>query len=446
MPATPLDSALYRGLLGDGALHTLFSDSAEVRAMLLVEGALAHAQGKQGLIPETSAAAIHRAAREVEIDPGALAAATGENAVPVPALVASFREAMNAPEHAQFVHWGATSQDIVDTALMLRLRQALALLSVRLSAILDALANLAEAHADLPMPGRTWGQAAVPTTFGAVAAAWGGPLLRHAKALTDLRETHLAVSLSGAAGTLSVMGADGPTVRAGMAKELGLADPGGSWHGGRDRVAGIGAWLTGVTVSIGKMGEDLILLTQTGIGEVALGTAGASSTMPQKANPVVPALLSALARAAPGLNATLQGAALHRQERDGAAWIAEWLSFPQLCLTAGRALAAAEELCPRIAPVPEKMTQNLALQGGAIHAEALTFALAQRMPRPDAAAEVKRLITTARDRGETLKDIARADHPDLDPSVFDPAANLGQAPGDARAFAASVRALPSSIP
>ncbi len=442
MPATPLDSVLYRDLLGDRSLQTLFSDSAEIRAMLLVEGALARAQGALGLIPETSAAAIHRAAREVEIDPGALAAATGQNGVPVPALVTAFREAMNAPEHAQFIHWGATSQDIVDTALMLRLRQALAVMAARLSAVLTALGELAETHANLPMPGRTWGQAAVPTSFGAVVAGWGNPLLSHTETLKDLRATQLAVSLSGAAGTLAAMGDAGPAIRSAMAAELGLADPGGTWHANRTRVATVGAWLAGVTVNLGKMGEDLLLLTQTGIGEVSVGGAGGSSTMPQKANPVAAALLSGLARSAPGLNATLQAAVLHRQERDGAAWISEWLSLPTLCLTAGRALAVAEELCPTIRPDPERMRANLELSGGTIHAEALTFALARIMPRPDAAAEVKRLIGEARKAGQTLADTARTAHPDLGASVFNPGAYLGQAPAEARAFAAAVRALP----
>jgi 3-carboxy-cis,cis-muconate cycloisomerase len=138
MPASPLDSAIYRDLLGDAEVGRLFTDTAEVRAMLLVEGALAEVQGEMGLIPETAAKAIHRAALELQIDPGALAAETGRNAVPVPALVAAFRAEMKAPEHAQYVHWGATSQDIMDTALMLRLRRVLEIAEARLDAVLAA--------------------------------------------------------------------------------------------------------------------------------------------------------------------------------------------------------------------------------------------------------------------------------------------------------------------
>ena len=166
MAASVFDSPLYAQLFDTGEAGRLFSDSAAVRAMLLVEGALAKAQGSLGVIPEVSAAAIHRASMEIAIDPGALAKATGENGVSVPGLVAAFRAEMNAPEHAQYVHWGATSQDIIDTGLMLRLRQALALAEADLKEIIAALGRQAEEHAHLPMAARTYGQHATPTSWG----------------------------------------------------------------------------------------------------------------------------------------------------------------------------------------------------------------------------------------------------------------------------------------
>ena len=175
MPARPLDSALYLDLFGDADVGQLFTDTAELRTMMLVEGALAKAQGQLGIIPETSAHAIHRASHELQLDPATLAEATGQNGVAVPGFVAAFREAMNAPEHAQFVHWGATSQDIIDTGLALRLRQSLSILDARLLSLLSRLGEMADAHASTPMMARTWGQAAVPTSFGAVVASWGAP-------------------------------------------------------------------------------------------------------------------------------------------------------------------------------------------------------------------------------------------------------------------------------
>ena len=299
MAASVFDSAIYRDLMGDIEVGALFTDSAEVRAMMIVEGALAKAQGALGVIPEASAAAIHRASLELQIDPGGLAAETGQNAVVVPALVAAFRSAMQAPEHAQWLHFGATSQDIMDTGLVLRLRQFLGILDPRLREAVAALGTLAEAHAEVPMAGRTYGQIATPTSFGAVVAAWGQPLLALLDRLGGLRGRLLWVSLSGAAGTLSAMGPRGPEVRAELAKALGLSDPEASWHSNRQAIAELSGWLTQVAAQLGKIGQDLILMTQSGIGEVALPGSGGSSTMPQKQNPVMPSVLAAIARQMP---------------------------------------------------------------------------------------------------------------------------------------------------
>jgi 3-carboxy-cis,cis-muconate cycloisomerase len=439
MPASPLDSALYRDLFGDGEIARLFSDTAEVRAMLLVEGALALAQGEAGLIPELSAHAIHRASLEVQIDPAALAAETGRNAVVVPALVSAFRAEMKAPEHAQYVHWGATSQDIMDTALILRLRKVLETFEARMSETLDGLASLAQTHADLPMAARTYGQVATPTSFGAVVAGWGAPLLHLRHELDPMRARLLVVSLSGAAGTLSAMEGKGAEVRAGLADRLALGDPGESWHADRERIAAFSGWLTRVTGALGKMGEDLTLMTQTGLGEVALGQGGGSSTMPQKSNPVMPSLLVAIARQMVGLDAVMQGAAIHRQQRDGAAWFTEWLTLPQMCCLAGRALAVAAELARTIRPLSERLSANIDDGTGLIHAEALSFALASRMTRPDAQATVKALCREAADTGTPLRKLAERDFPGDWLATFDPARQLGAAPEEARGFARRVR-------
>jgi 3-carboxy-cis,cis-muconate cycloisomerase len=439
MPASPLDSAIYRDLFGDAEVGRLFSDTAEVRAMLLVEGALAEVQGELGLIPETAGRAIHRAAMELQIDPGALAAETGRNAVVVPALVAAFRAEMKAPEHAQFVHWGATSQDVIDTGLVLRLRKVLEIAETRLGAALTALASLAEAHADLPMAARTYGQVATPTSFGAVAAGWGMPLLQLREELATLRPRLLVVSLGGAAGTLSAMGDRGPEVRARLAERLGLGDPGGSWHADRDRMAALAAWLTRLAGATGKMGEDLTLMSQTGIGEVDIGPGGGSSTMPQKSNPVLPSLLVAIARQTAGLNTVMQGALVHRQSRDGAAWFTEWMTLPQMCVLAARALSVAGALAATIRPMPGGMAAGIDDGTGLIFAEALTFALAARMPRPKAQEAVKALCREALETGTPLRQLTERDFPGDWGPVFDPARQLGTAPAEARAFAERVR-------
>ncbi len=440
MPASPLDSSLYRDLFGDIELAQLFTDSAEVRAMLLVEGALAKVQGELGLIPADSAAFLHSASMEIQIDPAGLAVETGTNAVPVPALVAAFRKALNAPEHAQYAHWGATSQDIMDTALILRLRQVVTIYDSRLTTLIAALGALAGAHAETPMAARTYAQIATPTSFGAVVAAWGAPLIRHRARLHALRPTLLHVSLSGAVGTLAAMGPKGPLVRAALAQALYLADPGASWHSTRDTIAEFAGWITNLAASLGKMGEDLILLTQSGIDEVRLGSGGGSSTMPQKVNPVAPSLLSALARQMVGLNANMQAAALHRQQRDGAAWFVEWLSLPQMVIGLGRALATAGALATTITPDAPRM--RAAIEGGLglIHAEALTFVLAQTLPRPEAQAAVKELTQQARATNTPLAQLAALRWPDTDwITRLAPEAQMGCAPAEARTFADAAR-------
>ncbi len=439
MAVTPFDSAMMRGLFGDDDIARLFSDSAEVRAMLLVEGALAQAQGELGVIPVESAAFIKRAVMEVQIDPAGLSSETGVNAVVVPALVKAFHAATDAPEHAQYFHWGATSQDIMDTALVLRLKQVLALFEGRLQAIIKALGTLAETHADLPMAGRTYGQIASPTTFGATVATWGMPLLDHLQRLTELRPRLLRISLFGAAGTASQLD-KAPELRRKMAETLGLEPTDTHWHSTREGIAEFSGWLALVTGSLGKMGEDLLLLTQSGIAEVSLGSGGSSSTMPQKSNPVLPSLLVALARQVTALNGAIQGAQIHRQQRDGAAWFVEWMNIGQITMATGRALTAAGDLSGNITPDPDRMLAHIEDGLGLIYAEALSFKLAKSLPRPQAQAEVKALCQQVKEQATPLPDLTRAKWPDIPASLFTPQTQLGEAPAQARAFAKAAKA------
>ena len=442
MAVSPFDSALYRDLFTDPDLRPLFTDTAELRAMLLVEGTLAKVQGKLGIIPPESGEFIHRASLEIQLDPAALAAETGRSGVCVPALVAAFRKAMDAPEHAQYVHWGATSQDIIDTALILRLRQALAKMDARLVALIRALGGLAGEHARLAMAARTWGQYATPTTFGAVVASWGRPLLRHRLRLIERRPRLLRLSLSGAAGTLSVLGEKGPQVAREMASALGLEPPEGSWHGERDCIGELAGWCAGLAASLGKMGEDLLILTRSEIGEVALCGGGGSSTMPQKSNPVLPSLLVTLARFTAAQESAARAAVPHREQRDGAAWMLEWLSLPPLVMATGRALQAAEDLAGGISPRADAMRAHLEADGGMMLAEALSFALAAHMPRPEAQAAVKALAMQAKEEGRSLLDLARERWPKIDFAArLTPEARLGQAPAEAEAFARIAKSI-----
>jgi len=440
MAASVFDSPLYAKLFPSGETGRLFTDSAAIRAMLLVEGALAKVQGNLGVIPNESGAAIHRASLEITVDPGAIATSTGQNGVCVPGLVQAFRKEMEAPEHSAFAHWGATSQDIIDTALMLRIRQALALAETDIKTVLNSLANQAEKYADQAMPARTYSQHATPTSWGAVIATWGMPLLDTLKELDELRASSLWVSLSGAAGTSSALGPKADQTRKDLANALGLNDPKRSWHTDRTPVLRIADWSARVTTILSAMGQSLIGLSAGGIDEITFGLSGVSSTMPQKQNPVAPSALVALSNQVSGLRSCLHTGATHQHQRDGAAWFTEWMTLPQIMLSGASALTLAKTLSVTMAPKIENMDD--ALGGlGLIHAEALSFALSETMPRPDAQVETKKLCTQAIETGQELAVIAQAAHPSISPATFQATDQMGHAPDQARAFAAAVKAL-----
>lgn len=437
-------SALHAGLFGDPETEALLSAEAEIAAMIRVEAALARVQAGAGLIPAEAGAAIAAACADLVIAPDSLTAAVARDGVPVPGLVRAIRAAIGG-EAAQYLHWGATSQDIVDTALALRLRDMLDIWQGRLDAVTARLGALARDHADLAMAARTYGQVAVPTSFGAVAAGWGWPLLDHARALEALRPRLLRVSLSGAAGTLSAMGPEGPEVRAALAEALDLADPGRSWHSDRAGMAALAGWSAGLAASLGKLAEDLLLMTQSGLGVVRIEGAGGSSTMPQKQNPVGPSALAALSRATLGAAALLQGAGPHRQQRDGAAWFTEWLALPQLAAGTGAMLARAGDVLARLAPDAGAMAREMQAGHGTIHAEALAFALTRTglLPRDEAAARTAALSRRALAEGRDLLDLACAEWPGTDWRAALARQMLGSAPDEARAFARAAMTLAS---
>ena len=438
MASSVFDSPLFSKLFPTGETGRLFTDTAEVRAMMLVEGTLAKVQGEMGIIPEDSAFFIHRSSLEMQIDPGGLAEATGQNGVSVPGLVAEFRKAMEAPDHAQYVHWGATSQDIIDTSLMLRLRQLLGIAEKDLKTVLEHLSPLAETHAETPMAARTFGQYANVTSFGAQVAEWGNPLISLLGELPCLREACLMVSLSAATGTGATYGPKAAELRSRLAETLRLGDPGRSWHTDRTPILRIADWLVRVNGALAKVGEDLIAMATAGIGEVSLGVGGASSTLPQKQNPVAASTLVALGHQARGLEATLKAGAVHKHQRDGAAWFTEWMVLPQICLGAASGLTVAKGVLEGLVPSIKSAGDPLDL----IHAEALSYALAAEMPRPEAQVATKALCKEAQERGVPLRDLVVRDYPNLETgALFDPAKQMGHAPAAGAAFVQRVRKL-----
>ena len=442
MASSVFDSVIYRELLHDDEIGDFFGDRAEVDALIQVEAALARVQGDLGVIPPDSANRIAQTLRDLRLDPVTLAAGTGADGIPVPALVNALRETMAAPEHAQYLHHGATSQDVMDTGLVLRLREVCDIIDSRLKRLLTALAELAETHAELPLAARTRRQPATPTSFGAVVAAWGAPLLSQVEVLAQLQPRLLRVSLAGAAGNSSALGNKAAEQRAALAAELGIGNSELPWHSDRSTLGEFCALLARINGALAKLAEDCILGSQAEAGELVLASGGGSSTMPQKQNPVQAEVLVSLFQLSTALDGAMHQALLHRQQRDGAAWMLEWHALPQICMACGRSLQLALSMITQLQPVAGRMRANLEGRHGLIYAEAISFRLAQIMPRADAQAKVKSLCVEALSQDKNLASLIARNYPDIDwESATSAAAQLGDAPEQARRFVANVRKL-----
>ncbi len=397
---------VFTALLEDAEVAALIDDAAQVRAMIVVEAALARVQGRLGVIPKASAGAIDKALRDFIPNLDDLAAGTRAAGVPVPALVAQLRRAVEEPA-SDHVHFGATSQDISDTALVLQVRAALDALDGRLDDLCRTLAGLADAHRATPMLARTRFQPAVPTTFGLKAAGWLAPLIRHRRRLAELRPRLLVVGFGGAAGNLAALNDRGVAVMEGLAAELGLGCPPLPWHGARDNLVELANWLALVTGSLGKFGFDVLLLAQGEVGEVQEAEGGGSSTMPQKANPVRAEALVTLARRNAGLIGTMHQTMLHAHERDGSTWALEWATLPEMLAGTGAALDHATRLAATMQVEPKRMRSNLDATNGLVLAEAAAFALAEHVPRPEAQALVKQACAEAVAENRGLIEVLR---------------------------------------
>ena len=340
MTISAFDHPLLSGLVGDEAVAQAVSFEAELRAMLDFEAALARAEAAEGLIPAEAADAIAAVCSSFEPDMASLAAGTQRDGMVVPDLVRQLRKAVGEP-NAAHVHFGSTSQDVIDTALMLRLKPLLADFQGRLEALASALSRLADAEGDREIMGRTRMQRALPIRLGDRIATWLAPLESHLGRLTKMTPELLALQFGGPVGNRASLGDKGDVVAARLAAELGLESANPVWHATRDRIAELAGWLSLVTGSLGKMGQDLAIMAQNEIGEVRFKTGGGSSAMAHKSNPVAAETLVALAR----FNATqisgMHHALIHETERSGAAWTLEWMILPQMMAATGGALRIA---------------------------------------------------------------------------------------------------------
>jgi 3-carboxy-cis,cis-muconate cycloisomerase len=428
MSLLPFDSAFLGPLLSDPETAAWLDDAAQLEAMLRFEAALARAEGRADVIPEYAAARIAEVTESLEIDPARLSEGTARDGLPVPALVTALREAVGG-EEASYVHWGATSQDVMDSGLVLRLKPILDILAERLDAVGEHLAALADAERGTAMLARTRGQQATPTSFGLKAAGWLAPLQRHRARLEELRPRLEVLSFGGAAGNLSALGERGPVVEADLAEELGLHVPTMPWHVQRDALVELACWLGLVSGSLGKMAGDILMLCQNEVGELREGAGGGSSTLPQKANPIRSEAVVTLTRHAAGLAGQMQLSAFHLHERDGVAWQLEWLALPQMILATGAALRQSRALLDGLEFDRDRMRANIDATRGLALAEAASFALSKHLGRPAAQKLVKEACREVLASGRPLIEVLQAkcdaavDWEDLG----DPAGRLGAA-------------------
>lgn len=427
LTAAPLDSSLLGKLVSDPETAEYFSDEASVRAMLEFEVALAAAQERLEVIPAGSAGKICRAAEAFAPDWARLVTSMPVSGHPVTELVRELREA--AGPAGQYVHFGATAQDVMDTALVMRLSRVLAAFDRRLQDLVAILADHADRHRNTVMAGRTRTQQAVPVTFGLKAAGWLLPLARHRIRLAELCPRTMTVQFGGAAGTLGTLRTKGLAVMQELARELELRAPAAPWHAQRDGFAELAGWLSLLTGSLGKMGQDLALMAQTEVAEASDGSVGSSSAMPHKANPVNSELLVAVGRANATLLSSMHQAAIHEHERGGSAWTLEWITLPQMATLAGAALRTARDALSGLSIDPDRMARNLSASSGGVLAESAKVLLAETMPVDEAAQLVREASQQARWTGSDLIEILRRDAPAAVDwaALSDPANWLGSA-------------------
>jgi 3-carboxy-cis,cis-muconate cycloisomerase len=407
-------SPLLAPLLSSAAMRAVCDDAVTLQHMLDFEAALARAEAAAGVIPASAVAAIAAACRAELFDMAALAEAatrSGNLAIPlVKALTAKVAKA--DAEAGRYVHWGATSQDVIDTATMLGLRRAIDALLADCDRAVTGFAAIAKTHRDTAMVARTWLQHALPMPLGLKLAEYAAALHRSKGRLLRLRADGLALQFGGAAGTLAALGDKGLAVAEELATELDLPLPDAPWHTHRDRIAEVASVLAILTGSCGKIARDVSLLMQTDVGEAfepAGEGRGGSSTMPHKRNPVACAAALGAATMAPNLAATIFAAQVQDHERSAGPWHAEWPTLPTLLLVTSGALAAIVDIAEGLEVDAGRMRDNLDATHGLIMAEAVTFALADKLGKSDAHHLVEAATKRAVAEQKHLRDVLNAD-------------------------------------
>ncbi len=435
MPATLIDSSIFRGIFSTDAMRAVWSDENRTQKYLDIEAALARVQARLGLIPEDAAVEIVSHCRLEQIDMTTLREQTERIGYPVLGVVSQLN-ALCRDKLGEHCHWGATTQDITDTATVLQIREALELVEADLTAIAEALAKLAKEHRDTPMIGRSNLQQAIPVTFGYKMAGLLSAMLRHRERLAQLKPRVLVGEFAGAAGTLASLAKGAMETQAGLMEELGLGQPVIAWHTMRDNIAEVGAFLGLVGGTLGKLSMDVKLMMQTEVAEVFEPYhhgRGSSSTMPQKRNPISSCYIHAGISVVRQYAAALMDAMVADHERSTGPWEIEWLVLPEaFCLMAG-ALKQSRQVVEGLEVDARKMRSNIDLTHGLVMSEAVMMGLGPYIGREYAHDLVYDICREAGKQQRPLLDLL-AENPEISKhldraalaTLCDPANYLGQ--------------------
>lgn len=414
MPSHVIDSHFFKDLYGTEAMRNVWDDTQLLQKWLDYEAALARAEARVGLIPEHAAVEITRKAQAQLFDAGTIKAGIDKAVHPLVPVIWRLSELCEG-DAGGYVHWGATTQDVMDTALILQIRDALVLIERGLGDVIRTLAALASAHRATPMVGRTHGQQALPMTFGFKVAIWLAECLRHAERLVACKPRLLVGEFGGAVGTLAGIAEHGFAVRTQLMAELGLIEPVIAWHSSRDHLAEFSAINAALCATLGKIAHEIIKLQMIEIGEVEesweAGKVG-SSTMPQKRNPMLCEAILTLSRLTRQHALISVDGMMHDFERDWSSVQMEWEYIPELCIMTHAALAMMDRVLSSLAVHPDRMLSNLLMSGGQLVAERVMFALADHLGRQKAHDLVHEISMSAFEKRTPFGDALKA-HPEV---------------------------------
>jgi len=411
MPTTMIDSEIFRDWFGNQEMREVFTDEHRLQRWLDVEAALARVQGKLGIIPQEAAEEISAKAKIANFNLHEFKKEADRTVHPIMPLIWGLQKVCQK-ENGEYIHWGATTQDIMDTGMMLQIKEASVILFRDLDRIEEILIKLAQKYRSNPMAGRTHGQHGLPLTFGFKVAVWLAEVRRHLKRWEQSRERILVGNLSGAVGTHAAMGTSGIEVEKGVMEELGLGQPEITWHPARDRTAEFVSLLASICATLGKIAKEVINLQKTEVAELAepfaLGKVG-SSTMPQKRNPHLCEAILAISKMVRYQAALALEAMIQEHERDMASWMVEWELVPQACILTSGLLKHSKAILRDLGVNQERMRSNLEATKGLILSEPVMFALAEKVGHHAAHRIIYEIAMKAHETGQDFKEALLAD-------------------------------------